>query len=72
MGHGITRWSAEGVECDAEPDEAEKLIKECGFEGPNQVATSGTRSSFEEVEKDELFDPSPPPRAPPPLGPLLR
>ncbi len=48
----IIRWTDKGVEMEADPRQAEKLISECGMEGVNTVATPGIRVSFAEAEND--------------------
>ncbi len=48
----VVRWTAEGVEYEADPRQAEKLIAECGLTGSNTVATPGQRLAFAELEKD--------------------
>ena len=49
----IVRWTSEGLEMEADPRQAEKLIAECGMEGVNSVATPGLRLSFAEAENDK-------------------
>ncbi len=49
----VLRWTPHGLEYEADPRQAEKLISECGLTGSNTTATPGLRASFEEVEKDE-------------------
>ncbi len=49
----IIRWTEEGVEMEADPRQAGKLIGECGMEGVNSVATPGVRMSFAEAENDK-------------------
>ncbi len=49
----IIRWTNEGIEMEADPRQAEKLIGECGMEGVNSVATPGVRVSFAEAENDK-------------------
>ena len=53
----IIRWTPEGLEYEADPRQAEKLIAECGLAGSNTVATPGQRVSFSELENDEPLDP---------------
>ncbi len=48
----VVRWTTEGVEYEADPRQAEKLIAECGLTGANTVATPGQRLAFAELEKD--------------------
>ena len=49
----IIRWTDKGLEMEADPRQAEKLISECGLNGANSVATPGVRLSFEQVENDK-------------------
>ena len=49
----IIRWTAEVLEYEADPRQAEKLVAECGLTGSNTMATPGLRASFAEVEKDK-------------------
>ena len=53
----IIRWTPEGIQYEADPRQAEKLIAECGLEGSNSVATPGIRAAFSEVEQDEPLRP---------------
>ena len=54
----VVRWTTEGLEYEADPRQAEKLIQECGLRDANTVATPGLRASFEETENDPLLEPS--------------
>ncbi len=49
----IIRWTAEGIEMEADPRQTEKLIAECGMEGVNTVATPGVRVSFAQTENEK-------------------
>ena len=49
----VIRYTTEGIEYEADPRQAEKLIRECGLEGSNTAATPGVRSSFAETEDDK-------------------
>ncbi len=49
----VIRWTADGIEYEADPRQAEKLVSECGLAGSNTMATPGLRASFAEVEKDQ-------------------
>ena len=49
----VIRWTEHGIELEADPRQAEKLIAECGMDGVNSVATPGVRQGFEQVEHDE-------------------
>ncbi len=49
----IIRWGEGGIEYEADPRQAEKLVSECGLEGANTVATPGLRVAFAEVENDK-------------------
>ena len=47
----VVRWTTEGLEYEADPRQAEKLIQECGLRDANTMATPGLRASFEETGK---------------------
>ena len=49
----VIRWTQTGIELEADPRQAEKLIAECGLEGVNTVATPGVRASYEQLESDK-------------------
>ena len=49
-----TRWTESGVEYEADPRRAEKLVAECGMTDTNAVATPGLRLSYDQLEKDEV------------------
>ena len=42
----IIRWCDHGIECGADPRQAEKLIAECGLESSKGVATPGVKPTF--------------------------
>ena len=54
----MIRWCDGHIEYEADPRQAEKLISECGLEGPEvkQVATPGVKSSFHELEGDKPLE----------------
>ena len=52
----VLRWTPHGLEYEADPRQAEKLISECGLTGSSTTATPGLRVAFEEVEKDEPLE----------------
>ena len=41
----VIRWTEAGLELEADPRQAEKLIAECGLEGAKSVSTPGKRIS---------------------------
>ena len=51
----IIRWTSSGIEYEADPRQAEKLIAECGMTDTNTVATPGLRLSYDQLEKDEVL-----------------
>ena len=53
----IIRWTEAGLEYEADPRQAEKLIAECGLGESNTCATPGVRASFGELENDSPLDP---------------
>ena len=46
-----------GLEYEADPRQAEKLIHECGLRDSNTMATPGLRASFAETENDKPLEP---------------
>ncbi len=52
----IVRWAPAGIEYEADPRHAEKLIAECGLTGANTVATPGLRMSKEEAQNDQPLE----------------
>jgi histone deacetylase 1/2 len=53
----VVRWTNDGLELEADPRQAEKLIRECGLEGANSAATPGIRQTKEQVASDKELDP---------------
>ena len=53
----VVRWTAEGLEYEADPRQSEKLIHECGMEGSNSVATPGLKETAAQVAEDVLLEP---------------
>jgi hypothetical protein len=49
----VIRWTEAGIEYEADPRQAEKLVNECGMSGVNPVATPGVRASFQQMEEDQ-------------------
>ena len=49
----VIRWTDRGIEYEADPRQAEKLVAECGMTATNTVATPGVRISFDQLEKDD-------------------
>ncbi len=52
----IVRWTPAGIEYEADPRQAEKLIAECGLTGANTVATPGLRMSKDEAQNDQPLE----------------
>ena len=48
----VVRYTEDGLEYEADPRQAEKLILECGLAESNTAATPGVRLSFAETEQD--------------------
>ena len=48
----VVRWTAEGLELEADPRQGEKLVRECGLDGANSVATPGVRPASDLVRGD--------------------
>ena len=53
----VVRWTPEGLEYEADPRQAEKLIHECGLEGANSVATPGVKETSTQVAEDKPLEP---------------
>ena len=49
----VVRWTESGIEYEADPRQAEKLVAECGMDGVNPVGTPGVRVAFKETEDDK-------------------
>ena len=49
----VIRWSEHGIEYEADPRQAEKLVAECGMVNVNPVGTPGVRLSFKQCEDDK-------------------
>ena len=49
----VIRWTSSGVEYEADPRQAERLLEECGLEGANSVATPGVKLLAAQHENDE-------------------
>jgi hypothetical protein len=47
----IIRWTAEGLEYEADPRQAEKLVTECGLTGSNTMATPGSEQALRRSRK---------------------
>ena len=52
------RWTADALEYEADPRQAEKLIIECGLEGANSVATPGIKETSAQIAEDKELDKS--------------
>ena len=48
----IIRWTGSGIEYEAGPRHADKLVAECGMPDTNACVTPGLRFSFEQLEED--------------------
>ena len=53
----IIRWTGDGLELEADPRQAERLMEECGLTGANSVATPGVKPTTEQVMKDVELEP---------------
>ena len=51
----VIRWTDAGVEYEADPRQAERLMAECGLEQCQSVATPGVRPTGEELASDEAL-----------------
>jgi hypothetical protein len=52
----VVRWLPDGVEYEADPRQAEKIISECGMEGSNSVATPGVKVTGAQLAEDKPLD----------------
>ena len=52
----VIRWTPAGLEYEADPRQAEKLIAECGMENSQPVATPGVRPTAQEILADKVLD----------------
>ena len=52
----IIRWGADGIEYEADPRQAEKLIEEMGLEGANPVVTPGVKALPAKIEDDKALN----------------
>ena len=53
----VIRWTTEGIEYEADPRQAERLIAECGLENCQTVATPGVRASGQDLSDDAELPP---------------
>ena len=52
----IVRWTAQGVEYEADPRQSERLIGECGLTGATPMTTPGVKISYQEHEADNPLE----------------
>jgi len=52
----VLRWTPQGIEYEADPRQAEKLVAECGLTGSNSVATPGVKESSSQVSEDTALE----------------
>ena len=48
----IITWGENGIEYEADPRQAERLISECGMQGAKPMGTPGAKVTFNEHEED--------------------
>jgi len=53
----IVRWTGNGLELEADPRQAEKLIEECGLAGGNSVCTPSLRETPAQITDDKPLSP---------------
>ena len=53
----VIRWTTEGIEYDADPRQAERLISECGLENCQTVAAPGVRATGQDLSDDAQLPP---------------
>ena len=49
----VVRWTPSGIEYEADPRQAERLIQECGLEGSNVISTPGVRQTAKDIAEDQ-------------------
>ena len=49
----IARWTAGGLEYDADPRQAERLVADLGLEDAKRVGTPGVKQTFDMVSRDK-------------------
>ena len=52
----VVRWTPDGLEYEADPRQAERLVEECGLNGSNPMGTPGSKNSFQEHEADKQLE----------------
>ena len=51
----LIRWTASGIEYEADPRQGEKLVKDLCLEGASSVGTPGVKPTSEQLEADEVL-----------------
>ena len=49
----IVRWTSEGIEYEADPRQAEQLIRDLGMGGSKSVGTPGVKTTSEQLGEDK-------------------
>ena len=49
----VVRWTSRGLEYEADPRQAEKLIRDTELQGANSVTTPGVKPLAHQLEKEE-------------------
>ncbi len=52
----LVRWTKSGIEYEADPRQAERLVRDLGLEGCKTVGVPGVKSSYDQVEQDKELD----------------
>ncbi len=52
----IVRWTDSGIEIEADPRQAEKLVRDLGLDGANAVNTPGVKLTKEQLEGDKELE----------------
>ena len=52
----VIRWTSEGIEYEADPRQAEKLIEAIGLEGANSCVTPGLKALPEQIEQEQPLE----------------
>ena len=51
----VVRWTAQGLEYEADPRQAEKLIRDTQLQGANSVTTPGVKPLAHQLEEEKLL-----------------
>ena len=52
----VIRWTDQGIEYEADPRQAERLVGECGLTGANSMTTPGSKLTYQDHEADKPLE----------------